>query len=64
MLMTTIIIMIDGPLFSGLKSLPSPFPSSKLKKVTAKECSLESLPSDLFHFQLEEVDFQGNKGED
>ena len=62
--MITIYMLIYHPSISGLKSLPSPSPSSHLKKLTARECSLESLPSDFFHFQLEEVNFFGNKGEE
>ena len=63
-MLITIDMLIDVSSFSGIKSLPSPSPLSKLKKLTAKECSLESLPSDLFHFQLAEADLSGNKGEE
>ena len=60
----TIDMLIDVPSFSGLKSLPSPSPSSHLKKLTMEKSSLESLPPDFFHFQLEEVNFNENKGEE
>ena len=46
----------------GLKTLPSFSPSSQLKRLMAKDWSIESLPEDFFHFQLEEVNLDGNKG--
>ena len=63
-MLITIDMLIDMSSFSGIKSLPSPSLSSKFKKLTAKECSLESVALDLFHFQLEEADLSGNKGEE
>ena len=50
-------------LLSGLKELPSLAPGSRLKKLDAYGCDIQSLPADLFHFCLEEVNLNDNKGE-
>ena len=48
---------------SELKELPSLVPGSPLKKLSAWNCDIQSLPADLFHFRLEEVNLNDNKGE-
>ena len=47
----------------GLKELPSLIPESPLTKLRASYCDLQSLPDNLFHYQLEEVEVCKNKGE-
>ena len=49
---------------SGLKSLPLFSNSSCLKKLDAEDCDIQSLPDNLFQYQLEEINLKGNKGKD
>ena len=46
----------------ALKSLPLLPASSSLKKLNAEHCDIQSLPDNLFHHQLEEINLKGNKG--
>ena len=48
---------------SGLTSLPLLSSSSHLKKLDARDCDIQSLPHNLFHHKLEEIDVNGNKGD-
>ena len=47
----------------GLKLLPPLSASSCLKKLVAENCDIQSLPDNLFHYNWEEIDLRGNKGE-
>ena len=47
----------------GLRILPFHSAPSCLKKLVAQNCDIESLPDNLFHYNWEEVDLMGNKGE-
>ena len=49
--------------YKGLKSLPALSPASNLKLLRAYNCNLQSLPGNLFHYQLERAHLYGNKGE-
>ena len=71
-MMMMIMIMSQKPAFthfplswySGLTSLPLLSPSSCLKKLNAEECNIQSLPHNLFHYKLEELNLFLNKGKD
>ena len=58
MMMTMFYICAD------LTSLLPLLPSSALKELTVIECGIKSLPANLFHFQLEEIDISGNSGKE
>ena len=49
---------------ADLTSLPPSSPSSALKKLIAERCGIKSLPENLFHHHLEEVDLSGNTGKE
>ena len=50
--------------FPGLTSLQAIPPTSPLKKLSVRYCSITSLPNNLFFIGLEEADFSGNEGEE
>ena len=72
MMMMMMMIMSQTPVFthfslscySGLTSLPLLSPSSCLKKLDAEMCDIQSLPHDLLHHKLEEINLNSNKGKD
>ena len=47
----------------GLKSLPHLSDLSCLKKLHAENCDIQSLPDNLFHYQLEEINLSRNRGD-
>ena len=60
MLLWLVIIMMMLMISTGLISLRHmPLPTS-LKKLKVSYCGIMSLPENLFHFQLEEIDMSGN----
>ena len=44
--------------------MPPLLPSSCLRKLNAEECDIQSLPHNLFHFNLEVINLSRNKGND
>ena len=47
----------------GLKTLPSLVPGSPLRKLDARNCDIQTVPHNLFHYNLEDVYLTNNKGE-
>ena len=47
----------------GLKILPSLVPGSPLRELDARDCDIQSVPHNLFHYNLEDVNLSNNKGE-
>ena len=49
--------------WNNINQIPAWFTQIKtLKRLNLGSCKVQSLPHDLFHYQLEEVDVSGNKG--